>query len=753
MTAAAFDYYVDREGLAQVVFDTADRSVNLWSRETLEELEDVLAELTGRGDLSAVVFRSGKDDSFIAGADLDMLAAVDSEAEATALARRGQAVFQRVADLSVPTVAAIHGACVGGGLEFALACSFRLASDHETTRLGFPEVQLGILPAWGGTQRAPRVIGLQESLKLILTGRRVSARTAERIGLVDRAVPPARLFATADELAREAIGGEERPAREMARGSRSLAAPAGRGLAGLLLERNPIGRRLVLSQARRKAREETGGHYPAPFAAIDAIEVGLAEGMAVGLEAEADAVGELATTPAARNLISLYRNGEAARKPPDAGTARPIRRIGILGAGVMGAAIAEVAAYRGIDVRLKDIDPRRVAGGLAHAARIVRRGQRKGRLTEREARDLMHRISGTTEPTGFGTVDLVIEAVFEDMAVKRAALAEIEARIGENTVIATNTSSLRVSGLAEALSRPDRFGGLHFFNPVEKMVLVEVVRGERTSDDTLATLHGAARALGKTPVVVRDGPGFWVNRLLMPYLNEAAHLFAEGVSIETLDGALEEFGLPIGPLALLDEVGLDVAARVGRELSVAFPDRMRPHALLHRLETTGRLGRKSGRGFYRYRDGRRRGPDPRLADELGVAPQNRAEGEEVPAYDAEVLWARCLYPMVDEAARALAEGIVASPAAGDLALVLGIGWPPFRGGLLRWADEVTIPRIVDRLDEWSASIDPRFEPSEPLRERARWEGGFYGAPRGGSRRSRTSSPLVEDIQPSLGEGF
>ncbi|CAN5135934.1 fatty acid oxidation complex subunit alpha FadJ [soil metagenome] len=738
--AAAFDYVVDSEGLAQVLFDTPDKSVNVWTRATLEELEEVLAELTGRGDLAAIVFRSSKDDAFIAGADIEMLAAIGSGAEATALAKRGQVVFQRVADLSVPTIAAIHGACVGGGLEFALACSFRVASKDEVTRLGFPEVQLGILPAWGGTQRLPRLVGLQQALGLILTGRRVGARQAERMGLIDQAVPRAQLHGVAEGTARAAMRGEALPG-----------GPAGGGLARVLLERNPIGRRLVLSQARKRAREETGGRYPAPFAAIDAIEIGLAEGMAAGLEAEAEAVGELAITPAARNLMWLYRRREAARKPLAAGRARPIRRIGILGAGVMGGAIAETAAYNGIAVRLKDVDHRRVTEGLAHAARIVRKLQQKGKLAPREVRDLMHRISGTTSYAGFGNVDLVIEAIVEDAGIKRAVLAEVEKELAGDAVLATNTSSLRVDGLARALARPERFGGLHFFNPVEKMPLVEVVRGERTSADALATLHGAALALGKTPVVVRDGPGFWVNRLLMPYLNEAAHLYAEGVPVDVLDGALEEFGLPMGPLALLDEVGLDIAARVGKVLGEAFPDRMRPHALLHRLETIGRLGKKSGRGFYRYEEGRRKDSDPRLREELGLAPGSA--GEEAPVFDDEYIVARCLYPMVNEAARALAERIVDSPGDGDLALVLGIGWPPFRGGLLQWADEVGLGRIVDRLEEWSAAIDRRFVPSEPLRERVRWDGGFYGAPRHSpvAARSNRGGPL--DVQPTLGEEF
>ncbi len=725
---SAFDYVVEDDGLATVDFDTPRRKVNVWSRETLDELEEVLAELTARGDLSAIVFRSAKPDSFIAGADLDMLAGVTSGAEATALSRRGQTVFGRLADLSVPTVAAVHGACVGGGLEFALACSFRVASDGDVTRLGFPEVQLGILPAWGGTQRAPRVVGLQEALGLVLTGRLVSGRSAARTGLVDRAVPEARLTEAARELARAAVRGEGAEA-------------GGGGLARLLLERNPVGRRLVFARARRTTGEKTGGHYPAPFMAIDVMEIGLAEGMAAGLVAEAEAVGELATTPAARNLMWLHRRREQARKPLSYGTARPVRRLGVLGAGVMGGAIAEVAAWNGIQVRLKDIDHARVAAGLAHAARIVGKARRRGKIPDREARRLLNRISGTTTYAGFGHAEVVVEAIVEDLEVKRRVLAEVEREVDPEAVLATNTSSLRVDDLATVLERPRFFAGLHFFNPVEKMPLVEIVRGGRTADDALATLHGLAIQLGKTPVVVRDGPGFWVNRLLTPYLNEAAFLYAEGVSVEALDGALERFGLPMGPLALLDEVGLDVAAKVGRVLAHAYPDRMRPHALLHRLEMTGRLGKKSGRGFYVHAGGRQRVVDGGLRNELGLAPAG-GDGEE-PVFDEEYLVARCLYPMVNEAARALDEGIVDSPDDGDLALVMGIGWPPFRGGLLRWADEVGPGRIVGRLDEWASAVDPRFAPSPALRERGRWRGGFYGRPPEPS----------QEVQPSLGEGF
>lgn len=724
----AFDYVVDERGIAMVTFDVPGRPVNVWSHDTLDELEEVLGELTERGDLTAAIFRSGKEDAFIAGADIDMLAAVDSPDAARSLSRRGQRAFQRLADLSVPTVAAIHGACVGGGLEFALACSFRIASEAEVTELGFPEIQLGILPAWGGSQRAPRVAGLRNGLTLILTGKRVSARRARTMGLVDRTAPAGLLYEVAEETARAAAKGD--PIEESESG--------GGGLTGLLLEKNPLGRKVVFKQSRKKVRERTGGHYPAPFKAIEAIEIGLERGMAAGLEAEADAVAELVSTPAARNLMGIYRAREAARKPLAGGEAREVERLGILGAGVMGGAIAEVAAYHHRRVRMKDIDRDRVADGLAHAASIAEKARRKGKLSEREARHLMHRVSGTVDYTGFGRVDLVIEAVVEDLEIKREVLAEVEGEVAEGTVLATNTSSLRVDDLAEALARPAAFGGLHFFNPVEKMPLVEVVRGAATSDDTLATLHGFARDLGKTPVVVRDAPGFWVNRLLMPYLNEAAHLYAEGVPIERLDSALEEFGLPMGPLALLDEVGLDVAAKVGGVLEKAFPGRMKPSPLLHRLRSTGRLGRKSGLGFYRYQDGERKGPDESLREELGLA----SAEEEAPVYDDPYLVRRTLYPMVDEAARALAEEVVDSPERGDLALVMGIGWPPFRGGLMRWADEVGVGGIVDRLDEWAGAIDPRFAPSDALSERARLGVGFYGSP-----------VDADDVQPSLGEGF
>ncbi len=724
----AFDYFVDAAGLAQVMFDTPEKRVNLWSAETFDELEQVLAELTARGDLAGVVFRSAKPDTFIAGADIEMLASVDSRESAIALARRGQEVFQRVADVSVPTVAAIHGACVGGGLEFALACSFRVATDDRSTRLGFPEVQLGIIPAWGGTQRAPRLIGLQHGLQLILTSRLVSGSRAKRIGLVDRVVPASKLVDSAEEVARAAFGGRRVPGG------------GGRGLAGLVLERNPVGRKVVFNQSRRRVRERTGGHYPAPLAAIDAVEAGQVGGLAAGFEAEAAAVGELATSPTARNLMWLYQRRENSRKPLAEGSPRTVKRLGLLGAGVMGGGIAEVAAYNGIEVRLKDITADQVAAGLAHASKIARGLERKGKFTRREVRQLMNRISGTTSYRGFQRSDVVIEAIVEDLEIKRRVLAELESIVGPETVLATNTSSLLVDDLATALDQPGRFGGLHFFNPVEKMPLVEVVRGEHTSPTVVATLHRLARDLGKTPVVVGDGPGFWVNRLLMPYLNEAAHLYAEGVSIEVLDNALEKFGLPMGPLALLDEIGLDVAAKVGKVMAAAYPDRMRPHSLLQRLEHSGRMGKKSGRGFYLYERGRRKSADGDLRAELGIGSEGIGEAA---VFDADYLVTRCVYPMVNEASRALTEQIVASPGDGDLALVMGIGWPPFRGGLLRWADDVGLTPIVDRLDEWSAAIDSRFAPAPELRERARWDGGFYGTP-------RVTVPGAEDSQPGLG---
>jgi 3-hydroxyacyl-CoA dehydrogenase/enoyl-CoA hydratase/3-hydroxybutyryl-CoA epimerase len=551
------------------------------------------------------------------------------------------------------------------------------------------------------------------------------------MGLVDRALPRPSLEEEAAAVARAAARGERAVAHDRDR------------LRGWLIKKNPFGRKLVLSQAAKRVESRSGHHYPAPYKAIEAIDVGLSQGMAAGLAFEADAVAELATTPAARNLMGIYRLREEARKPPGPGRARRVEALGILGAGVMGGGIAEVAAYAGIRVRLKDVDLARVADGLEHAARIARAAEKKGSLDRRGARDLMHRISGTVGYAGFGRLDAVVEAIVEDAEVKRRVLADVEREVGEGTVLATNTSSLRVDHLASALARPEAFGGLHFFNPVEKMPLVEVVRGARTSEDALATLHRLALDLGKTPVVVRDGPGFWVNRLLMPYLNEAVHLYAEGVPTAGVDGALEDFGLPMGPLALLDEIGLDIAAKVGKVMADAFPDRMRAHAILHRLQVTERLGRKSGAGFYRYEGGERKGPDEKLRGELGLAPAGESE---TPVYDDDYLVSRCLYPMVNEAARALSEGIVASPGEGDLALVLGIGWPPFRGGLLTWADEVGPAEIVERLTHWSTLIDPRFAPSTALKERAR-SGGFHGA-----RQGMSATPAREPAggQASLG---
>ena len=705
---------IDERGVAWVVFDDPERKQNVLTEDVMRRLTDVTQEIaTGarEGRVRAAVFMSGKDRGFIAGADVDAIAEVEDPVEGERAARLGQAVFLEVEQLPVPTVAAIDGICLGGGLELSLACRYRVASDADGTRLGFPEVQLGILPAWGGTTRLPRLIGVRAALDLLLTGKRISARSAHRKGLVET-VLPAEIFRDAveeyvhDRLEEPTSTGKER------------------GLFSRLLEDTAPGRAVVVKMARKKVMERTGGHYPAPLKILEVVRESLGKSLETALALEAAAAGELITTAVSKNLIHVFQLREEARKGTGVeGEAEPrsVEWVGILGAGVMGGGIAQLMAYNDIPVRMKDIEADAVTGGLRHARSLFEKAVSKRKLDEREAEQKMELVSGGLDYDGFGRADLVIEAVVEKMEVKRQVLREAEERVPEGCVLTTNTSSLSVDEMAEALERPDDFAGMHFFNPVHKMPLVEVVRGARTSDVAVATVYSLATHLGKVPVVVRkDGPGFLVNRILGPYLNEAGHLLAEGARVEDVDGAAEDFGMPMGPLRLVDEVGVDIARHAGETLHEAFGDRMAPAAPLVALGATDRLGKKGGLGFYRYEDGDEEGVDPDIYRVLGDAvPEGRVD------FDPREIRARLVLVMINEAAHILEEGIVERAADVDLGMIMGTGFPPFRGGLLRYADDIHPREVLDRLQEYRESLGLRFEPAPLIRRLAEEDQEFY----------------------------
>ena len=705
--------HVDEKGVAWITFDDPDRKVNVLTEQVLTRLGEHLAEvrnLAPRGKVHVVVLRSAKS-GFIAGADVTAIEAVEDPMEGAEGSRFGQRIFSSLNDLGIPTIAAIHGICLGGGVELSLACSHRIASDSPTTKMGLPEVLLGILPAWGGTTRLPRLVGAEAAFGLLLSGRQVSSSSARRMGLVDRVVP-ADLFR--EEVAAFAAAGAADPSGK---------SPTRRTPLKRLTDGTAPGRWLVRRIAKKRVMRQTGGHYPAPLKILEVVRRSTNKSLEKALEIEAEAAGELVASSVSKNLIHVFQLREEARKGTgvDDETVQPRRidYLAVLGAGVMGGGIAQLAAYRGIHVRMKDIRHDAVASGLQHAQKLFAGLVKRRKLRRREADQRMTLISGGLGYEGFARQDLVVEAVVEKMDIKRIVLRETEDAVGRECVLATNTSSLSVDQMASALARPENFVGMHFFNPVHRMPLVEVVRGVRSSDHALATTYALVLALGKVPVVTNDGPGFLVNRILGPYMNEAGFLLGDGASVEAVDGAVKRFGMPMGPLRLVDEVGIDISRHAGQSLHEALGDRLSPSPPLVALAESGRLGKKAGLGFYRYEDDKEE-VDPEIYAVLSTAvPAVRAILEE------REIRGRLVLAMVNEAARVLDEGIVKRASDVDLAMIMGTGFPPFRGGLLRFADTIHPRTILSRLNEFEGRYGARFAPADLIHRLAGENRGFY----------------------------
>ncbi len=700
-----------RGGVAIVSFDTPNEPVNKISKAVGWELEELLGRLILDEPVKAIVLRSGKRDTFIAGADIEEFVQLRSVEEAVRLSRDGQLLMQKFADSPKPIVVAIHGACLGGGLELALACQYRVASDHPKTQLGLPETQLGLLPGAGGSNRLPRLIGLRAALDIILAGKSERAKKALKIGLVDEVVPEAILLETA-------IAAAER----LARGWR--APRPGRGVAGVLLDHNPIGRTVVFRKAEATVLQKTGGHYPAPLRALEVIRTSLDRGMKRGLEAEAQAFGELAMTDVSRRLVEIFFATTALKKddgvPSGSGRPRVVRRLAVIGSGFMGAGIAGTAVLNAdVEVRMKDADLARVGKGLKAATDILRARMRRRRLTTYEFTRKSALLSGTGDFSGFAGAEIAIEAVFEELSVKRQVMAELEAAVPTDMVLATNTSTIPIHDIAVGARHPERILGMHFFSPVEKMPLLEVIPTSMTSADAIVTAVQFGRAMGKTVIVVGDAPGFWVNRILSPYLNEAGFLLEEGVPIEVIDKAMTDWGFPVGPIALLDEVGLDVGEKAGKVMHQAFGDRLAPSKVIAVMRGDDRLGRKNGRGFYFYKDGHKTGPDGSIFQLLGVRPAGEVDVARVQE--------RLIYAMLNESAMAMSEGVVRQPRDGDIGAIFGIGFPPFRGGPLRTLDAFGAAETVAKLERLEAAHGHRFRVAPVLEEMARTGGRWYPA--------------------------
>ena len=704
------------DGIAVITMDVPGAAVNTLSRAVREEFGPVIERLERDTSIKGAVLISGKPDGFIAGADIDELLNAPSADALTALAKNGHAMLGRLERGRVPVVAAIHGACMGGGLELALCCAYRIATDHPKTVLALPEVQLGLLPGGGGTQRLPRLVGLQEALPMMLTGKNVRARKAGQIGLVDEVVPPSILREVA-----------VRRAREIAEGTRERGGASHRGgVRGFLLEENPVGRSVVFRKAHAETLAKTGGNYPAPLAIIDAVQAGFSDGFEAGLAREAALFGELSQTPVCKELMFLFFATTALKK--DSGVAgggpapRPIDKLGVLGTGFMGAGIAAVTAMQNIPVRFKDSGHDRVLKGIGAVRDVLRDRLTKKQVTRQQYDDQMGLVSGTIDYSGFGNAPLVIEAVFEDLDVKHTVLREIEAVAGPDAIIASNTSTIPIRDIAAVSVRPANVIGLHFFSPVHKMPLLEIIVTAHTSPQAITTCVAYGKQIGKTCIIVQDAPGFYVNRILSPYINEAGKMLDEGAAIDALDGAMTAFGFPVGPITLLDEVGLDIAAKSGAIMLQAFGARVSPSQSLQRVQSAGRLGRKGKSGFYSYDEsGKKGGVDESV---YALLPTGMTRS----TIPMEEIQQRCALAMVNEAARCLQEGIVRSPRDGDIGAVFGIGFPPFRGGPFRYADAVGAGEVVRRLEELHTRFPQRFEPCELLLEMARHGKRFYAEP-------------------------
>ncbi|MBA4187380.1 MAG: multifunctional fatty acid oxidation complex subunit alpha [Planctomycetaceae bacterium] len=697
----------DERGVATVTFDVQGSPFNVFNDQVIGELRAVLDEL--EHDLPrVVVFRSGKASGFFAGADVNRIQQLETADEVRSVIDAGHEVFGRIEHLPCPTIAVIHGPCLGGGLEFALACRYRIARDDASTKFGLPEVTLGLIPGWGGTQRLPRVVGLREALRIILEGVNLNASKAAADGLVDVSAPPEIFDATVSHFIDDRMMG------------RSVRRPS-HGLLDTLLDGTWPGHAVVLATARRRIAQR-GRDYPAIHAALRAIEAGFGSPGSYGFEVEREEFVGVVFTPVARSLIGLFFQRERARKPATwVRGVKPaiIQKTAVVGAGTMGAGIAQLLAFNGIPVVLKDINDEIVDAGIKKCAALTDAAVAKA-LLSREAGDaLMQSITPTSGWESLAGCDLVIEAVVEREEIKRTVFKDLAERL-PNAVLASNTSALSVTRIADTTPSPERVAGLHFFNPVHKMQLVEVVRGRASNDATIATLVELVRKLGKVPVVVADSPGFLVNRTLFPYLDEAVRLVIEGVPGAEIDRAAVRFGMPMGPLELLDQIGVDIAADVSKTFAALSSDVGPSPTRFAEMVSAGALGKKSGHGFYHYHGDRRGKPTQWATPKHPHSPVQNADAGELSA-----LQKRLMYPMINEAAKCLEAGVVAEAWMADLAMVLGTGFAPFRGGPLRTADTLGIERVVRGLDALSGEYGERFEAARLLRTLADEGRGFY----------------------------
>ena len=696
---------VIEDEVAWIHLDDPEKRVNTLSTRYFEWFERQIEDLASQ-PLRGLVLISDKPGYFIVGADISELQAFADPSQVRAMIRRGHSLVGRFRELPFPVVAAIDGACLGGGLELVLACDLRVATDAPHTKLGVPEVQLGLFPGLGGTQRLPRLIGVADALDMILTGKQVPAKKALRLGLVDKLCHPLALRSAALDLVamgKPGAPGYKGPSRKAIRGGPGKKAAH-------WLARTPGANRLVYDKARETVMKKSGGHYPAPLKAIDVVRRGMGLPLDEALEVEAEGFADLVVSDVAKGLISIFftKNEVEGRAAKLAEKARDVDRIAVLGAGFMGSGVAQVLAHKGYQVLLKDRDHEALGRGLAHCSDLFDKLVKRRRYRPVEKKLAMSRILPRVDYAGFSRVPIVIEAVFEDVGIKHQVIREVEEAAPEDLIFASNTSTIPIGRLAEASRRPENMIGMHFFSPVHKMPLIEIIRTEKTSDEALATTVEVGRRMGKTIIVVGDGPGFFTSRVLGPFINEACWCLAQGASIDQIDSALTGWGWPVGPMALLDEVGLDIAHHAGAIIAEYAGERADTSDVFQRMIDAGRLGRKSKQGFYDY-SGKSKKVDRSVYDLIGW--------QEAQIDDLEII-ERCWMQMLNETARCIEDGIIENPNDIDIGVIFGFGFPPFRGGILREADKQGVDYVVARLEDYAEAYGERLAPAQLLRDMA-----------------------------------
>ena len=689
-----------KENVAVITLNQPGEKVNTLNEAMMDQFENFLDDLESDVSLKGAVLISGKKNNFIAGADIEMFKARETAEEIEQLSLGGHKILNRVESSSKPIVVALHGSCMGGGLELSLACHYRIASGHSKTIMALPEVKLGILPGTGGTQRLPRLIGIQKSLNYMLTGKNIYARQAYKMGLVDELVHKDALEEAAIKAVHSVSSGKfERTDKRTSMEK--------------MIESNGLGRKIVFSQALKQTLAQTRGNYPAPEKILDAVEYGYKHGKEKGLLNEAQLFGELGATQESRALVNLFFAMNNAKKNPQKDLVKPVNKIGVLGAGLMGSGIADVSINKGkYSVLLKDRDLESASKGEQGIWEDLNKKSKKRIITKFERDEIASRVTGVDSYAGFDGLNLVIEAVFEDLNLKHKIIKEVEEVTSDDTIFASNTSSLPISEIAKASSHPENVIGMHYFSPVQKMPLLEIITTEQTADWVTATAYEVGVKQGKTVIVVNDGPGFYTTRILAPFMNEALLLLEEGASIEFLDKAMKQFGYPVGPMALLDEVGFDVGAHVGETMKPMFDKRgARSSEKAQQLVDEGYLGRKNKKGMYSYLDGKKKEVNTGIYKYFGGT--NRTNP------DMETAQFRMALTMINEAAYCLEEGILKSATDGDLGAILGLGFPPFLGGPFRYIDRLGADVIVKKLNGFAEEFGPRFKPAPILMDKAK----------------------------------